>query len=250
MISHRYKCIFIHIAKCAGTSVENAFGVDTTNYKAEENNQLFGWDRENCVWLQHATPQQLFDLNLISTKIWNDYYKIIIYRNSWSRAYSDYLWMLKARNTTDSFSNYLNRSGNFRKILNEKGKSYYVGDHLRLQKDYFFLNDERINYDCEIDFDRIESGFSKVVMDLSLPKNFFKKKLNQAGKEQKPHYSYFYNLRKRNLVVKKYKEDIEFFGFTFEERKNIFQRLKANLQIEKPASPRNPFSSFRKTKSF
>lgn len=26
MISHEYQCIFIHIPKCAGTSIENAFG--------------------------------------------------------------------------------------------------------------------------------------------------------------------------------------------------------------------------------
>ena len=26
MISHEYKCIFIHIPKCAGTSIESAFG--------------------------------------------------------------------------------------------------------------------------------------------------------------------------------------------------------------------------------
>ena len=37
MISHKHKCIFIHISKCAGTSIEYALGVDIENYKAEEN---------------------------------------------------------------------------------------------------------------------------------------------------------------------------------------------------------------------
>ena len=87
MISHKHKCIFIHIAKCAGISIEYAFGVDVTNHNAEENDFLFGWDKTNKLWLQHATPQELFDLTLISRYHWESYYKFVVYRNSWDRAY-------------------------------------------------------------------------------------------------------------------------------------------------------------------
>ena len=87
MISHKYKCIFIHIAKCAGTSIENSFGIDTKNHNSKENKSLFGWDDHLKLWLQHATPQQLLDNHLISEHHWNTYYKFIIYRNSWARAY-------------------------------------------------------------------------------------------------------------------------------------------------------------------
>lgn len=232
MISHKYKCIFIHIAKCAGTSVESAFGVavDVDNHDVTENDFLFGWDKKNLLWVQHATPQQLLDLNLISREQWNSYYKFIIYRNSWSRAYSDYIWMMNTYKIVDSFKNFLNKTGKFTKRLNDKENIYYVGDHLYSQIDYFFLDGERINYNCEIDFDQLEVGLLKVIDDLSLKNDFFNKKLNQTSNNKKKHYSYFYNNRKKALVEKLYKDDICFFGFKYEEKKNPFQSLWSNIR--------------------
>lgn len=225
MISHKYKCIFIHIAKCAGTSVENAFGIDTKNHCAEENDYLFGWDKSKKLWLQHATPQQLMDLNLISREHWNNYYKFIIYRNSWARAYSDYLWMKNIRGINDDFLNYINKKGNFDRILNDKNNNGYAGDHLYLQKDYFFLDGKRIDYNRELDFDKLNLGFLKIIQDLSLPNDFFKEKLNKSEKRHKSHYSFFYTGKRKNIVQEKYREDIEYFGFEFEEKKNLVQKL-------------------------
>ena len=225
MISHRHKCIFIHIAKCAGTSVESAFGIDVNNHNAEENEYLYGWDKKNLLWLQHATPQQLLDLNLISREHWNSYYKFIIYRNSWSRAFSDYKWLKETHNIDDSFNNFINKKGKFTKRLNDKDQPYYAGDHLYLQKDYFFINGERINYNCEIDFDNIELGFYQLTKDLVLDNIFFDIKLNQTSLKNKKHYSYFYNSNNKSLVENVYKEDIDFFKFKFDERKRLIQKL-------------------------
>jgi hypothetical protein len=237
MISHKHQCIFIHIAKCAGTSVESAFGVDVTNYKAEDNDFLFGWDKKNKLWLQHATPQQLLDLNLISEEHWNSYYKFIIYRNSWSRAYSDYKWILETHTIIDSFSNYINKKGKFKKRLNNGDNAAYFGDHLNFQKDYFFLDGTRIEYDCEIDFDELETGFKKVIQDLSLKKDFFKNKINQSLINNRKHYSFFYTYKKKRLVKKIYKEDIDFFKFKFENEKNFFKnklnKLWSLLKVNK-----------------
>ena len=232
MISHKHKCIFIHIAKCAGTSVESAFGVavDIDNHDVTKNDFLFGWDQKNLLWVQHATPQQLNDLDLISREQWDSYYKFIIYRNSWERAYSDYIWIMENYNKVDSLSKFINRKGKFTNLLNNKEKISYVGDHLNSQKDYFFLDGLRINYDCEINFDSLDIGFKKVIKELNLKKDFFKKKLNQSSLVKKDHYSYFYNKKKKALVENIYKQDIEFFGFKFEEKKNLIQKLWANIK--------------------
>lgn len=229
MISHKYKCIFIHIAKCAGTSIEHAFGIDVNNHFAEENDFLYGWDKSNKLWLQHATPQQLLDKNLISAEQWNSYYKFIVYRNSWDRAYSDYNWMKEVRNVHDTFINFLNREGNYKRILNDDSTNFYAGDHLYLQKDYFFLNNERIRFDTEIDFYDLNDGLNIVIRDLKLEESFFKQKLNISKRKKKRHYSFFFNEERKRLVARKYKQDILFFNFHFDERKNLLRKVILNF---------------------
>jgi hypothetical protein len=230
MISHKHKCIFIHISKCAGTTIEFSFGIDVKNYKAEENDYLFGWDKVNNLWLQHATPQQLLDLNYITKEQWDTYYKFIIYRNSWDRAYSDYKWMKEVKNVSDSFTNFLYKKGKYKKILNDNSKNYFVGDHLYPQKDYFFLDGKRINFDVEIDFDDLENGFKKITKDLGLKNDFFKYNLNKTKKDNSDHYSYFYNNKRKLIVQNLYKEDIDFFGFEFVDLKNNFQKLMSIIK--------------------
>lgn len=226
MISHKYKCIFIHIPKCAGTSIEHAFGVDVKNYNAEGNEYLFGWDDINKLWVQHATPQQLFDLNYISEDIWRTYYKFIVFRNSWDRAYSDYLWMDKLMKVRDTFFKFLNKEGTYRKILTDNSSKEYAGSHLELQKSYFFLNNKKIFYDTVIDFENLQDGLNKVIRDLNLNDNFFSIHLNRSIKKKGSHYSKFYNYRRKRLVLQKYKEDIDFFNFKFEDKKRLFENLK------------------------
>ena len=217
MISHKHKCIFIHISKCAGTSVENAFGVFKDASGSFE--ALRGWDDKNKLYLQHATPQQLLDLNLISREHWDTYYKFVIYRNSWSKLLSDYSWVSRIHKIEDSFENFIYKRGGFEKVLNNREKDSYCGDHLYLQKDYFFLDGQQIQYDTEIDFDNIDTGFNKVIKDLSLNPGFFDKKHNITTYE-KDHYSSLYSLKNKKLVDKLYNEDIDFFKFKF-DRKSI-----------------------------
>jgi hypothetical protein len=215
MISHKHKCIFIHISKCAGTSVENAFDIYMNKPGSLE--ALLGWDNEHKLYLQHATPQQLLDLKLITRKQWDTYYKFVIYRNSWSKLLSDYSWVSKIHKIEDSFENFIYKKGKFTNVLNDREEPYYCGDHLYLQKDYFILDGVLINYDNEINFDTIEDGFNKVINDLDLDPDFFNKKKNTTN-YKKGHYSYLYSLKSKNLVEKFYQEDIAYFKFKFENK--------------------------------
>jgi len=109
MISHQYNCIFIHISKCAGSSIESAFGIDISDISSSNNENLYGWNDEHKLFLQHGTPQQLLDFGFINKKIWDTYYKFVIIRNPWERAVSDYIWMIHAIKKVDSFKNFLLR---------------------------------------------------------------------------------------------------------------------------------------------
>lgn len=216
MISHKYKCIFIHIAKCAGSSIVTDFGIDVNDLIYKNDGSAFGWDEKNKIWLQHATPQQLLDLGYISKEHWNTYYKFIIYRNTWDKCYSDYLWMLKVKGMTGSFYDYFFKRKAFREILTNKHIYDYAGDHLYTQKAYFFLNGEKIQYDRVLKFEKLSVGLKEVAKDLNLGGNFFSHHINKSEGKLK-HYSDFYDFWKKWLVYFRYKEDITFFNFKFEK---------------------------------
>ncbi len=65
-ISHRYRCIFIHIPKNAGTSIRSALGLRGGGHRP---------------WRYHATGQP---------QIWRQYTSFAVVRNPWDRAVSAY----------------------------------------------------------------------------------------------------------------------------------------------------------------
>jgi len=226
LISHKHKCIFIHIPKCAGSSIEKGFGVRPDDFTKPDYEHLMGWCPEKKIYMHHATPQQLFDMGFIDSVTWNSYYKFVIYRNSYDRAFSDYKYLLRMAKT-GSFEDYLNRRNEFHDILTDTTSTRYRGDHLTLQKEYFFLNGSEIKYDTVVDFDFVQSGLAKVIADLGLPQNCFDEKINVSS-EKKAHYSLFYNEARKQMVDVVFAEDIAFFKFSFDDRKSFIDKLLAS----------------------
>jgi len=218
MISRIHKCIFIHISKCAGTTIEKAFLIPKKHIPPNYE-QLYGWSEKHKLNLQHATPQQLLDTNLITKEEWSTFYKFIIVRNPWSRSYSDYMWVMQNSGVFGQFSDFIQAKGPFESLLNKKDVNY-LGDHLLPQKEYFFLNGNAIKYDAVVPLETISQGLEKVSQDLNLPHNFFKQKENVTGKKLQ-HYSLFYTPKRKALVAEVYKEDINFLKYTFEDQSHF-----------------------------
>ncbi len=179
MISHKHQCIFIHISKCAGTSIEGAFGIDSKELNYEH---LYGWCPENRLYLQHATPQQLLDFGYIDQKTWNEYYKFVIIRNPWSRAYSDYLWSINNENIYDGFSNFLIGGGKFKESFS-RDRDYNLSDHLTKQKEYFFYNGSEIEYDKVIKFEELGNELKKLASTIRSSSIKFQRKKKYKSKE-------------------------------------------------------------------
>ncbi len=218
MISHKYKCIFIHISKCAGSSIENAFGIDISDNSQRNHKNLFGWDENLKLHLQHATPQELLENNLVTSQQWNTYYKFIIVRNPWDRAFSDYSWLCREQKVTASFGNFMQAKGKFFKVLNVKDMNYR-GDHLKSQTEYFHYKNQLVNYDKVLYFENLEEDLNEVIKALELSQTFFDKKINKRKAKKINHYSYFYNFYRKGLVKKIYYQDISFFNYSFENKK-------------------------------
>lgn len=229
MISHKHKVIFIHIPKCAGSSIETAFGVNVDNNKVDREN-IFGWDDVNKLYLQHATPQELLDLQIITKEQWTDYYKFIVVRNTWDKAMSDFFWFKETKRFKGTFDNYINANKDFLRFMN-KGEETYRGDHLTPQIDYMFLDDKPINYDKIIYFDKrkLDEKLCELANDLKLSNDFFQTKV-QVGKKFKNHFSKFYTNKNRELVYQKYQSDIDFFNFHFDDKRNVIDHFKLKFK--------------------
>lgn len=224
MISHKYKCIFIHIPKCAGSSIFKFLNPNLSLDWREPNYEvLFGWCPKRQLHLQHATAKQLLETDLITEKQWTTYFKFTFVRNPWDRALSDYIWMQKDRNAKGSFKDFLLKRGVFEKVLRDDSNMSYRGDHLLSQSSFFDLKGfYALDYIGR--FENLEKNIVELREILAINEEF-----NQHEKKSKSnfkHYSFFYTKSKKRLVEDIYFKDIERFGYDFSDQKRGIQFLK------------------------
>jgi hypothetical protein len=105
MISHHHKCIFIHIPKCAGQSIESAFLQDVgLNWRTRAPLLL----RYNDVpevgppRLAHLRAVDYLRYKYLSEELFQSYFKFTVVRNPYSRAVSLYHYL----NQSVSFSEF------------------------------------------------------------------------------------------------------------------------------------------------
>ena len=224
MISHKHKFIFIHIPKCAGSSIKDHFfeGL-VTNWEEPNYEVLYGWCPKRKIHLQHATAQQLLETALISKDNWDDYFKFTFVRNPWDRAYSDYLWIMQDRNIKGTFKEYMDATGAFKKTFTNNNIKEYRGEHKLLQTDFF---DSKGIYKMDFvgRFENLDKDMQKVHNLLGMKAEFLTH--SKENKDRKEHYSFFYGNHRKKMVEQYFKKDIEAFGYTFENRKTGLQRLK------------------------
>lgn len=223
MISHKYKCIFIHIPKTAGTSIEKKLGLFV---KAKPGVQDHRTIREiepfSLAHLGRLCQQENLYLSLkriynllkgrrtVSREMYNAYFKFTFVRNPWSRVFSWYGDIM--RNDVqrrrfgvpdnclfkDFLNNHINkwflRSQLFW-IMNIKGENPmdFIGRFERLEKDFFHV--------CDV----------LGIEDKSLPI------IHQLIVGVGQHYTQFYDDEMKENVAQKYKDEIALFKFEFGE---------------------------------
>ncbi|WP_339703440.1 sulfotransferase family 2 domain-containing protein [uncultured Marixanthomonas sp.] len=223
MISHEHKCIFIHIPKTAGTSINEffhpgvKFKVATPDYE-----RLFGWCPKRRLHMQHATSKQLLETELITEEQWNAYFKFTFVRNPWDRAYSDYLWIQSYAGVKGSFNDYLNRTNEFSRILNDNSNYDYLGDHLLNQTDFFDF-EGKYKLDFIGRFENFDADIALILKQLSIKEKF---ELHKNKSERHLHYSNFYTKSRMKKVKNIYERDISLLEYSFEDERKGFKTLK------------------------
>jgi len=224
MISHKHKCIFIHIPKCAGSSIRD-FYFDTPNldWRTPNYELLYGWCPKRRIHLQHATAKQLLETELITENVWNDYFKFTFVRNPWDRAYSSYLWVMKDRKIKGTFDSFIKKEGVFKEVLTNQKIKYNRACHLWLQTDFFTFNE---SYDLDFigHFETLQEDILQINRELNIDK-IFNQHSNKSGNRVK-HYSFFYGKKNRKLIETLYQTDIDVLKYSFEDKKSKLQKFK------------------------
>ena len=222
MISHKYKCLYVHIPKTAGTSVEKCFGGhDEMDVRLKQDHRTIrnimaaisplSTGRFNIkdilVFLNQRYCGYRDQVGFLNGQEFDSYFKFCFVRNPWERAYSwyrnvirDHLHQAELGISADiTFSDFLN----------------YHSDQwaLKPQIDWIIDVNGKVAVDFVGKFENLESDFKEICHRLGMQDN----KLPMILDSGKVSYVDAYDDDLRVLVETLYRDEIELFEYKFGE---------------------------------
>ena len=225
MISHQYQFIFVHIPKCAGSSIEWMYGHTDGAALVEEQ------DHRSIRMLQSPVPfpralmssENVFHLALrlrhrivkhrnpnntlaVTGEQYRSYFKFTIVRNPWARAYSWYKNCL--RNPIHRARMMIADDTTLREFLQK-----FVGHGaLRPQLSWLTDFDGQLPLDYIARFESLDSDFENIRKTLNTTSIRLPHKLQGSGDD----YRQQFDNDSIALVRDVYRKEIELFGYEFE----------------------------------
>ena len=225
MICDEYQCIFVHIPKTAGQSIEHFF-LDLVG---------LSWDSRSPLLLRsntdpnlgpeklgHLTASEYVDFHYLSQETFNDYYKFSFVRNPWERLVSEYFF--HRYNRRFSFKDFVLKG-----FPEKSMKDLYR--HIMPQYDFLYNPSGELLVDFVGKFENLQADFNIICETLninnstlphfnaykpmrsirSILKNFL------LARSRKSRYTDYYDMVLQEVVGEMYEKDIEAFGYQFGE---------------------------------
>jgi hypothetical protein len=205
LISHAYRCIFIHIPRTGGSSVETVLwpGERTEADLWMGFTTPFG-NRYQTGGLQHLTALHVREA--VGAQTFDAYLKFAIVRNPWDKAVSQYAFMRRRPDLRELLG--MQQDDDFRTYL----RLIQSAPHVQWQPQRSFVCDERgesmIDHTLRYEeFDKsVASMLQRLGVDAPVPH------VHGAERGQTADY---YDDETRAMVANHYRDDIAYFAYSF-----------------------------------
>jgi len=219
MVSHRYKCIFVHIPKSAGTSIATKLNIYKNVGRGKQDHRRLKWlkpidsefikhsyQKENQYALYIKLRSRLIGLPLVNEEQYSSYFKFTFIRNPWARVHSWYRNILNDPNHMATF-----------KVPQDCSLAWFVRNRLNtIESQLCYIQNWQGN--IELDFigryEHLQRDFTMVcdrlgIDDYSLP---------QKTRIGTPSYIDAYDQESIAIIAKVFQEEIKLFNFVFGEK--------------------------------
>jgi hypothetical protein len=231
MICRAFECIFVHIPKAAGRSVEmyfmNRLNLDRDDETHRQQMLLNDNDdpARGTEKLSHLSASEYVDCGYISQQDFDNYFKFSFVRNPWSRLVSEYRYrnFLSHKSFKDFVMHKLPKPG-----WDDKYR------HVMPQSDMLYDNNGHLLVDFVGKFENLQQDFDQVCIQLGfndsrLPHiNSSDKKSRELRRKARNifhrnkesslrRYNEFYDEETRGYVAELYQADIKNFNYCFDD---------------------------------
>jgi len=209
-IDNKYNFLFIHIPKCAGTSIEKFFGYDYDNNKYIESDFKIGHPK-------HMTLNEYS--SILHRKILDNIFKFTIIRNPFDLVVSQYNYSLHSEgvlwNGQNDYEYKKNITFNDYVVFLKNIK--YNTIKSRLNKNVYSLDEYFVSDNIKLDFigryENLEQDFKIICDELNISDKTLP--FENKSKVNKINYQDYYNEKTKNIVYNIFKDELKKYNYDF-----------------------------------
>jgi hypothetical protein len=206
VISHSHRCIFVHIPKTGGSSIESLIWPEARTL----DDLWMGFidkyhNKYQTGGLQHLLATQI--RSEVGPEIFASYYKFSLVRNPWDRAVSQFASMAGREDLREFIG--MKKDDSFKTYLSLIGRRR----HVQWEPQVSFLHDSA--GDSLVDYVGRFETFGASACHVLKAIGLEAKTIPHTQKSERGAYAAYYDDESREMIADMYKRDIQAFGYSF-----------------------------------